>query len=85
METLLNNYDVYTYKQRENIRYIIKSTVVYVEEKDNVSIIRLKDSARLFYNFTLCNVDINDKVELTYKLIVEDQRLKAYATDFKKL
>ena len=60
--------------------------MVVLDHHRSVFIIKLKDSDRLFYyDFTLHNVDINDKVELTYKLIVEDQRLKAYTIDFKKL
>lgn len=83
MEKLLTYYDIYTYKQRENIRYTITSTVVWIEK----GVIKLKDSNRLFYHdFGSISQDyVETKVEIIYKLIIEGKYLKAIAIDVRKL
>ena len=92
MELPLSNYEIYTYKQRENIQYTITSMVVSVSTEaycHTIVRIKLKDSNRWFYrDFVLYNnidVDVNDKVEIIYKLVVEGQYLKALIVDIKKL
>jgi len=92
MELLSSNYDIYTHKQRENIQYIIASTVVSVETEEcrrTIVRIKLKNSNRWFYHdFTLYNkftIEVNDRVEIIYRLVVEGHYLKALVVDIEKL
>lgn len=89
MEIYLTDYEIYTYKNRETIEYIICSNVETIEpcKKANkiFTKVKLVDIPRIFYCENINNVSVDDKVEIFYKLIVEDQKLVAYASKVKKI
>jgi hypothetical protein len=90
MEAYLTDYEIYTYKNRENIEYVASSKVESIEPckiSNDAFFTRVKlvGNSKLFYCGNLNNISVDDKVEVTYKLIVEDQSLMAYTSKVKKI
>ena len=90
MEPYLTDYEIYTYKSRENIEYVAASKVEAIESckiSNNAISTRVKlvGNSKLFYCGNLSNISVDDKVEVIYKLIVEDQLLMAYANKVNKI
>jgi len=90
MEPYLTDYEIYTYKNRENIEYTIHSQVETIEncKKMNDKVftrVKLVGIPKIFHCENINNVNVGDKVEITYRLIVEDQKLVTYASKIKKI